>query len=86
MLRGPGREHRTCPLGVCDGTGWILGPEDVARPCDCRERIVARARLRGVHSMIPASTAASPSSAPGDPDERDRRPPCASSATRSTRT
>ena len=21
----------TCPLGVCDGSGWILGPEDVAR-------------------------------------------------------
>jgi DNA replication protein DnaC len=25
----------------------------VARPCDCRERIVARARLRGVASVIP---------------------------------
>ena len=24
--------------GVCDGSGWILGPEDVARPCECRER------------------------------------------------
>jgi DNA replication protein DnaC len=47
-------EHRTCPLGVCDGTGWILGPEDVARPCECRERIVIRARLQGVASVIPA--------------------------------
>jgi DNA replication protein DnaC len=46
-------EHRTCPLGVCDGTGWILGPEDVARPCECRERIVTQARLRGVASVIP---------------------------------
>jgi DNA replication protein DnaC len=46
-------EHRTCPLGVCDGTGWILGPEDVARPCDCRERMIVRARLRGVASVIP---------------------------------
>jgi DNA replication protein DnaC len=43
-----------CPLGVCDGSGWILGPEDVARPCACRERTVARARLRGVASVIPA--------------------------------
>jgi DNA replication protein DnaC len=43
-----------CPLGVCDGSGWILGPEDVARPCECRERMVARARLRGVDSVIPA--------------------------------
>jgi DNA replication protein DnaC len=43
-----------CPLGVCDGSGWILGPEDVARPCECRDRIVARARVRGVASVIPA--------------------------------
>ena len=47
-------EHPPCPLGVCDGTGWILGPEDVARPCECRERVVARARSRGVASIIPA--------------------------------
>jgi DNA replication protein DnaC len=47
-------DHPVCPLGVCDGTGWILGPEDVARPCECRERVVARARLRGVASIIPA--------------------------------
>ena len=26
----PFREQ-ACPLGVCDGSGWILGPEDVAR-------------------------------------------------------
>jgi DNA replication protein DnaC len=45
---------RACPLGVCDGSGWILGPEDVARPCECRERRVARARSRGVASVIPA--------------------------------
>ena len=47
-------EARTCPLGVCDGSGWILGPEDVARPCDCRERLISRARSRGVASVIPA--------------------------------
>ncbi len=45
--------RRACPLGVCDGTGWILGPEDIARACKCRERIVARARSRGVASVIP---------------------------------
>jgi DNA replication protein DnaC len=43
-----------CPLGACDGSGWILGPEEVARPCDCRERLVNRARSRGVASVIPA--------------------------------
>lgn len=46
-------ERGTCPLAVCDGSGWILGPEDVARPCECRERVVARARSRGVASVIP---------------------------------
>jgi len=48
----PGSEP-SCPLGVCDGSGWILGPEDVARPCECRERRMARRRARGVASAIP---------------------------------
>ena len=43
----------TCPLGVCDGSGWILGPEDVARPCECRAPRLARRRVRGVASAIP---------------------------------
>ena len=47
------RAHAVCPLGVCDGSGWILGPEDVARPCECRERRMARRRARGVRSVIP---------------------------------
>jgi DNA replication protein DnaC len=45
---------RACPYAACDGSGWILGPEDVARPCECRERRVTRARSRGVASVIPA--------------------------------
>jgi DNA replication protein DnaC len=45
--------ERACPFGVCDGSGWILGPEDVARPCECRERRIARRRARGVASAIP---------------------------------
>jgi len=44
---------RACPLGNCDGSGWILGPEDVARPCECRERRLNRGRVRGVASVIP---------------------------------
>ena len=43
----------TCPLGVCDGSGWILGPEDVARPCECRAPRMARRRARGIASVIP---------------------------------
>jgi DNA replication protein DnaC len=49
----PFREQ-ACPLGVCDGSGWILGPEDVARPCECREGRLKRARGKGVASAIPA--------------------------------
>lgn len=49
----PFREQ-ACPLGICDGSGWILGPEDVARPCECRAQRLARGRSRGVSSVIPA--------------------------------
>jgi DNA replication protein DnaC len=44
---------QVCPLGVCDGSGWILGPEDVARPCECRAERQNRGRSRGVASAIP---------------------------------
>jgi DNA replication protein DnaC len=46
--------EQACPLGVCDGSGWVLGPEDVARPCECRAPRLARRRARGVASAIPA--------------------------------
>jgi DNA replication protein DnaC len=49
----PFREQ-ACPLGVCDGSGWILGPEDVARPCDCRAERMNKGRSRGIASAIPA--------------------------------
>lgn len=45
---------QVCPLGVCDGSGWILGPEDVARPCECRADRLNRGRSRGIASTIPA--------------------------------
>ena len=41
-----------CPLGICDGAGWIV-EDDVARPCDCRERRIQQARTRGVRSILP---------------------------------
>jgi DNA replication protein DnaC len=49
----PFREQ-ACPLGVCDGSGWILGPEDVARACECREQRLSRGRARGIASVIPS--------------------------------
>ena len=45
---------RSAPLGICDGSGWILGPEDVARPCDCRAQRLNRGHNRGISSVIPA--------------------------------
>jgi DNA replication protein DnaC len=45
--------EQACPLGACDGSGWILGPEDVARPCECREQRLRRGRNRGIASAIP---------------------------------
>jgi DNA replication protein DnaC len=45
--------QRACPRGVCDGSGWILGPEDVVRACECREQRLKRGRVRGVASAIP---------------------------------
>ncbi|MFL5906471.1 MAG: ATP-binding protein [Solirubrobacterales bacterium] len=49
----PDGQREPCRLGICDGSGWILGPEDVARPCECRSRMVSQARLRGIDSVIP---------------------------------
>jgi DNA replication protein DnaC len=45
--------ERACPLGVCDGSGWILGDGDEARACECREARLRRGRNRGVASVIP---------------------------------
>src|ERR1700729_1522260 len=45
---------QVCPLAICDGSGWILGPEDVARPCECREQRLKKNRIRGVASSVPA--------------------------------
>jgi len=49
----PFRAPSACTLGVCDGSGWILGPEDVARECECRAERLKRGRVRGVASVIP---------------------------------
>jgi len=49
----PFRSAGACSLGVCDGSGWILGPEDVARECECRAERLKQARVRGIASGIP---------------------------------
>jgi DNA replication protein DnaC len=49
------RDDATCPLGVCDGSGWVPLDDDpsTSRPCDCRERRVNRALSRRMGSGIP---------------------------------
>jgi len=43
----------TCPLGICDGSGWIVDDEDQAHPCDCRKRRIERARTSGLKGSLP---------------------------------
>jgi DNA replication protein DnaC len=47
------RLPRSCPLGRCDGSGWVEETDDTASPCECRERRIAQARTRGVRSVLP---------------------------------
>lgn len=42
-----------CPLGVCDGSGWILRDDDTAEPCGCREQLIGRAISKGMGTGIP---------------------------------
>jgi DNA replication protein DnaC len=48
-------EHETgfCPERACDGSGWILGEDDVARPCACRQGRISKARTRNMGSGVP---------------------------------
>src|SRR3954468_7386741 len=43
-----------CPVGACDGSGWIVDDDEVAHPCECRGRRLAQARTRGVNHILPA--------------------------------
>jgi DNA replication protein DnaC len=45
---------RTCPFGICDGTGILV--DEVSRTssyCRCRSQVVANARARGLSAVIP---------------------------------
>ncbi len=50
---GDVRARASCPLGVCDGSGWIVGPEEIARACECRQRRIERARVSGLRGTLP---------------------------------
>jgi DNA replication protein DnaC len=45
---------RTCPFGVCDGSGIIIDEEArTSSYCRCRVQVVAGARARGLSAVIP---------------------------------
>jgi DNA replication protein DnaC len=48
----PGDE-RSCPIGVCDGSGWIELEDNTAAPCECRNERIVRAVSRGMGTGIP---------------------------------
>lgn len=51
-LRGPA--PGSCPVGECDGTGFVIDEAtDEASPCRCRPQRVAAARTRSLASTIP---------------------------------
>ena len=57
MLRSapdPGAgEPAACRLGICDGSGWLLRDDNLAEPCECRERMIGRAVSRNAGTGIP---------------------------------
>lgn len=50
---GSGSRDAPCPVGECDGSGWIVDASEEARRCRC-EVLRARKRVnRGVNAVIP---------------------------------
>lgn len=47
------RARAVCAVGACDGSGWIIGEDEEARPCECRKRRIRRARVRGMQGTLP---------------------------------
>ena len=43
-----------CPLGKCDGSGFLVDEEtNTASDCRCRSRIIAKARVKSLEGRIP---------------------------------
>ena len=50
---GPDEDRRTCPLGRCEGNGFILLDSGEATPCACRDSLIGRGMSRGMGTGIP---------------------------------
>jgi DNA replication protein DnaC len=43
-----------CPLGICDGSGFVVDEESrAARPCRCRAQVVGRRRASSLSAVVP---------------------------------
>ncbi len=49
----PDERGRSCPVGICDGSTWILREDGTAAPCACQERRIGQSLSRGMGSGIP---------------------------------
>ena len=49
----PGVAQQVCPLGECDGSGYLLEEGNVARPCACLARRSGRGSSRRLGTGIP---------------------------------
>jgi len=50
---GAAHVEPSCPLSVCDGTGWIALEDNTAAPCECRKQRVGRAASSGMGTGVP---------------------------------
>ena len=52
--RGGGAAGPRCPLGICDGSGFVVDEEtNTATDCECRAGRIAAARTRSLEGRIP---------------------------------
>jgi DNA replication protein DnaC len=50
----PPRGPAACPLGLCDGSGFLVDEEtNTARDCECRAGQIARRRIAGLEGRVP---------------------------------
>jgi len=52
-LRVSSEDERSCPQGICDGSGWVFGGDMVATPCECRAERRRRAATRRLGTGVP---------------------------------
>jgi DNA replication protein DnaC len=54
LARRGGRGEQRCPVGVCDGSGFVIDEAtNTARDCRCRAGLIAGRRVRQLEARIP---------------------------------